>query len=114
MGYKAVETPGQFSLDFTESFDFGKDAQVHCINQLSEDIPKLLCEYDSPVTFSELTDLIGSFTPASEAQIKSALQKSMNSGEIVVRTVSGGYRRKSTPISLKDSIEYKQHPLVFS
>ena len=114
LGYKAVETPGQFNLDFSESFDFGTDARVHCIDQLSEDIPKLLYKYDRPVTFSELTDLIGSLTPASEAQIKSALQESIAHKEIVVQTESGGYRRKSTPISPKDNIEYKQHPLVFS
>lgn len=111
LGYRAIETPGQSSFDLSQTFDFGEQAQERCIVQLSTEIPKILCDCTGPISFAELTDSIGSLTPASETQIKSAIQEAMDNKEIVVHKKGGGQRVKSSQIRPVDVIEYQQYQL---
>lgn len=114
LGYQATTTENQSSLDFGETFDFGVEAREKCINNLSETIPKILYDEKSILHFSQLTDNIGSRTPASGNEIKEALQASINNREITIQTKNGGFRRSASQVCNSDIIKYNQQQIIFT
>lgn len=113
LGYQALEVPGQSNLALCDDKTLNKEAAKRCIDALSEELPRLIYESKNPLTFSQLTDQIGSFTVASEAHIKSSLQLAIDSGELSITTEKGSIRRSASRISSSDLMTYKQFPLVF-
>lgn len=113
LGYQATQTAGQNSLDFGEVFDFGSKAKERCIGHLSESIPRLLDNYNIQIPFSQLTDNIGSLTPASTIEIKAALQSSIDNKELMILKKNGGVRRSANQISPSDILKYNQKQLFF-
>lgn len=111
LGYQATQTAGQRALDFGEVFNFGENARERCIEQLSEAIPKLLDDSGLQLPFSDLTNRIGSFTPASAKEIKAALQSSLDNKELVILTKDGGSRRSASQIRDTDILKYHQKQL---
>lgn len=107
LGYEAVEVPGQNSL-LMEKFDFGAKAQSMCIDALSKDLPKFICDRKEDIRFNDLLDLIGSNTPASEVELRKGLEASINNKEIVVLTPKGNLRRSVNGIDKDDILRYHQ------
>lgn len=117
LGFKATNVAGQDVFDFGDDFNFGDEAKERCINNLSEQIPKIL--YDSKkieMPFSELTDQIGSNTAASSAEIKQSLQKSIDNKELLIipRAGKGKPRRSALQISGNDIVRYNQTQIIFT
>lgn len=113
LGYKAVETPGQKNLDIFSPNILDKKTEMKCVENLSTELPKLLCDHGGAITFSELVDSIGSYTVASEKHLKMALQTAITSSEISVITKKGGLRKSSDQLASSDRIEYRQFPIIF-
>lgn len=113
LGYQATEIPGQKSLDLAVPFDFGAASRQRCVDQLAEALPKIIFDGNATLTFSDLTDQIGSFTPASQKEILSALQTSLDNKELIVISAEGAKRQKSTQIKPTDVIKYSQQQLIF-
>jgi three-Cys-motif partner protein len=113
LGYQATQTAGQITLDFGEAFDFGSKAKERCIERLSESIPRLLDNCNVQMPFSQLTDNIGSLTPASTIEIKAALQSSIDNKELMIVTKDGGTRRSANQIGPSDILKYNQKQLFF-
>jgi len=113
LGYQSIETPGQGSFAFDSTFDFSAESEKRCISSLSRDIPRLLCDFRKEVTFSELTDQIGSNTPASEKQIRGAIQESLSRKDIIVESEDRGLRKAASRIVGTDRISYRQDSLIF-
>lgn len=111
LGYQATEIAGQKSLDLVVPFDFGAESRKRCVEKLSEAIPKILFDEYAAVSFSEITDRIGSFTPASQKELMSALQPSLDNREIIITSSEGAKRQKSTQIKPTDIIRYNQRQL---
>lgn len=114
LGYQAFKVPGQNSLELCDEKVLNKETEERCIKALSEELPRHIFGVERPVSFAQLTDTLGSFTVASESQIKSSLQPAIETKELVVRTAKGGVRKSSAQISGSDLIEYSQIPLIFS
>jgi three-Cys-motif partner protein len=112
LGFQATQTAGQHRIDFGEVFDFGTSAKDRCIEKLSQNIPKLLCDNHIDLPFSQLTDKIGSLTPASGMEIRAALQSSINNKEIIVLSQKGGVRRSANQIHDTDILHYHQQQLL--
>lgn len=113
LGYQATQTAGQNTLNFGEVFDFGSRARERCIERLSEAIPKLLDDCKVHMPFSQLTDNIGSLTPASATEIKAALQSSIDNKELIILTKDGGIRRSANQVGSSDILKYNQKQLFF-
>lgn len=114
LGYQAFQIPGQKSLELCDEKVLNKETEKRCIEALSEELPRYIFESSTPISFSQLTNQLGSFTVASESHIKNALQYAIETKELVVRTDKGGIRRSATQIANSDTIEYSQLPLIFS
>ncbi|WP_370980065.1 three-Cys-motif partner protein TcmP [Agaribacterium sp. ZY112] len=111
IGYRAYETPGQSSFEFSDHKILSDETKKRCIDKLSTEIPKIIYDTSGPIIFSDLLDQYGSLTPASSSEIKEALQTAIDQGEIEVRGCKGERRCKSTRINNKDTLTYKQSQL---
>lgn len=114
LGYQAFQIPGQNSLELCDEKVLNEETAKRCVEALSEELPRHIFEMKGPISFSQLTDQLGSFTVASESHIKNALQSPIQTKELVIRTNKGGIRRSAAQIASTDLIEYSQLPLVFS
>ena len=113
LGYQAFKIPGQKSLELCDEKVLNEETERRCVETLSEELPRHIFECRVPISFSQLTDKLGSFTVASESHIKNALQPAIENKELVVRTDKGGIRRSASQITGSDQIEYSQFPLIF-
>lgn len=113
LGYKALETPKQNSFNFTEEKILDQNTEQRCIDNLSVELSRLICDSHTTITFGELTDQLGSFSVASEQHFKKALQGPLQNKELIISTHEGGVRRSAAQINYSDLIKYNQHPLIF-
>lgn len=113
LGYQAFKIPGQVSLDFCDEKVLNEELEKRCMEALSKDLPRHIFSIRDPISFSQLTDQLGSFTVATESHIKLALQPAIEAKELIVHSNKGGIRRSAAQITGSDLIEYKQLPLIY-
>ena len=80
---------------------------------LGEKLVPLLLGCSEPIEFRQLTESMGSLTPATGNMIKESLHQAIRSGELVARSPDGQTRTKGSAIKLPDLLEAKQRPLIF-
>jgi len=107
LGFEAIHVPGQHMLDFAP-FDFGANTQLKCVEALSVDLPKFICDRNSAIKFKDLLDQIGSNTPASELELRMGLDASIKNKELIITTEQGNHRRSAKRIQNDDVIKYNQ------
>ena len=111
LGFQATTIPGQHTIDFGEKFDFGAEARNRCINRLAEAVPQLIFNCNEGILFQDLVDRIGSLTPASGQEIKSAIQISLDQREIQIITPEGKRPGTARQLKMADTLKYLQKQL---
>lgn len=89
---------------------FNASAREQANEELLEDIPKFLHDSAATLQVKDFYERIYNNTPAHSDDINSAL---LGSNEIVIKTSTGGTRRKATQIHTDDVIAFKQQRSFF-
>ena len=113
LGFQSMHIPGQNSFDFCDEKVLDSNTEQQCIDALTSEIPRIICDGKKPITFNALKENIGSFTVATEQHIKTALSKSIENSDLKVTTKKGGKREKGNTLKDTDILEYEQLPLFF-
>lgn len=111
LGFQATTIPGQQAIDFGEKFDFGSEARIRCINRLAEAVPKIIFDSSGGILYQDLVDRIGSLTPASGQEIKSAIQLSLDQRELQIITPEGKQPGTAKKLKGSDTLKYLQKQL---
>lgn len=84
---------------------FDSSAREQAKDELHEDIPRFICDSGQPLSVKSFYEMIYNHTPAHSDDINSAI---IGSNELLVKTSTGGIRRKSSQINTMDYIEFKK------
>ncbi|MBN6774530.1 three-Cys-motif partner protein TcmP [Pseudomonas granadensis] len=84
---------------------FDASARDQAKDELQEDIPRFICDSGQPLSVKSFYEMIYNHTPAHSDDINSAI---IGSNELVVKTSTGGTRRKPSQINTMDYIEFKK------
>ena len=116
LGYRAGsdrKATQQYDFELGEAHHFDAIAADKCRKGLGEKLMPLLFGRSDPMEFRQLTEAIGSFTPATSKMIKESLDEAIRCGELVVSSPDGKTRTKGSSVKLGDLIQAKQRSLIF-
>lgn len=116
LGYRAGSDRAatlQNDMELGETHRFDAIASEKCKKGLSEKLVPLIFDRREPIEFRQLTDSIGSFTPATAGMIKESLDEAIRCGEVLVMSQDGKTRTKGTSVKPSDLLQAKQRPLIF-
>ncbi|MDD2064491.1 three-Cys-motif partner protein TcmP [Pseudomonas sp. 25571] len=84
---------------------FDASARDQAKDELHYDIPKFISDSGQPLSIKSFYELIYNHTPAHSDDINSAI---IGSSELLVKTTTGGTRRKASQINTTDYIEFRK------
>lgn len=84
-------------------FEFDNFAKEKSLESLSEELPKIIYEFDA-IEFSQLKDKIINETPATVDMIKESLKEQIHYKELIVKSNKGSIRQKANTIHDSDII----------
>lgn len=84
---------------------FDASARDQAKDELHNDIPRFISDSGQPLSVKNFYELIYNQTPAHSDDINSAI---IGSDELLVKTATGGIRRKASQIITSDHIEFKK------
>jgi len=89
---------------------FDASARDQAKDELHNDIPKFISDSGQPLSIKSFYELIYNHTPAHSDDINSAI---IGSNELLVKTTTGGTRRKASQINTTDYIEFRKQRSFF-
>jgi len=89
-------------------FAFDNFARKKSIESLSEELPKIIYEFDT-VEFSQLKNKIINETPATVDMIKESLREQIHYNELIIKSKDGTIRQKTNTIHDTDIITKPSH-----
>lgn len=116
IGYEASEdegVTGQSSLDIGETHAFDTVLRNQCVNTLSEVLPRVIYEKPNGQLFGDLMHSIANNTTATSDLVREALDISVKTGDIEVRSAGGASRMKGASIGATDIIVPGQQKPLF-
>ncbi|MEO8390717.1 three-Cys-motif partner protein TcmP [Polaromonas sp.] len=116
LGYRAGSDKAatkQHDIELGEAHYFDAIASDKCKRGLGEKLVPLLFDRSDPIEFRQLTELIGSLTPATAGMIRDSLDEAVRAGELLVMSADGKTRTKGSSIKPGDRLQAKQRPLIF-
>ncbi len=116
LGYRAGSDRGvtqQHDIDLGEAHHFDALASEKCKTGLGGKLVPLLFDRREPIEFRQLTESIGSLTPATADMIKASLDEAIRCGELLVTSQDGKTRTKGSSIKPGDQLRAKQSSLIF-
>lgn len=116
LGYRAGSDRAvtqQHDIELGETHHFDAIASDKCKKGLGEKLVPLLFERRNPIEFRQLTESMGSLTPATADMIRESLDEAVRCGELLVKSPDGITRTKGSSIKPGDLLEAKQRSLIF-
>lgn len=116
LGYRAggdESVTKQQDIALGETHNFDAIAAEKCKIGLGEKIVPLLFGRDEPVEFRQLTESMGSLTPATADMIRASLDGAVRCGELQAMSPDGITRTKGSSIRPGDLLQAKQRSLIF-
>ena len=106
---------GQNDLQLGEEFKFDTIAANRCASGLEKKlVPWIYDKADQGLTFRDLSETVGSRTPATEKMLKQSLDEAIRSGDILVKTITGGTRAKGSSLRPDDRLSAsEQRSLIY-
>jgi three-Cys-motif partner protein len=115
LGYRAGSDGAatqQYDIELGEAHHFDAIASDKCKRGLGEKLMPLLFERSAPIEFRQLTESIGSLTPATGDMIRESLDEAIRCNELLVKSPDGKTRTKGSSIKPGDLLEAKQKSLI--
>lgn len=115
LGYRAGidgAATQQYDMELGEAHHFDAIASDKCKRGLGEKLIPMLFEHSGPIEFRELTESMGSLTPATGDMIKASLDEAIRCKELLVKSPDGKIRTKGSSIRPGDLLEAKQKSLI--
>lgn len=115
LGYRAGSDKAvtqQNDMELGEAHHFDAIASEKCRKGLSKKLVPLLFQRSDPIEFRQLTESIGSLTPATADMIKASLDEAIRCGELLVMSQDGKTRTKGSSIKPGDQLHVKQQSLI--
>lgn len=116
LGYRAGSDRGatlQNDMELGEAHHFDAIASEKCKRGLGGKLIPLIFDRRDPIEFRQLTESIGSLTPATADMIKESLDEAIRCGEVLVTSQDGKKRTKGNSVKPGDRLQAKQSPLIF-
>lgn len=116
LGYRAGNDRAatqQYDIELGEAHYFDAIASDKCKRGLGEKLMPLLFNRSDPIEFRQLTESIGSLTPATADMIRESLDEAVRCGELLVVSPDGKTRTKGSSIKPGDQLQAKQRSLLF-
>lgn len=116
LGYRAGSDRAvtqQHDIELGEAHHFDAIASDKCKRGLGEKLVPLLFGRNEPIEFRQLTESIGSLTPATSDMIRESLDEAIRCGELLVMSPDGKTRTKGSSIKPGDQLQAKQRSLIF-
>ncbi|RZI43668.1 three-Cys-motif partner protein TcmP [Herbaspirillum sp. HC18] len=116
IGYQANQdesVTGQRGLGFAEPAAFDQELYRASVANLSEQLPRIIYDYQFGVPFIELMESIANRTNATAEIVKESLHHFIQTKEIEARTSEGGMRMKGTSIHRNDIIVPHKQRSIF-
>lgn len=116
LGYRAgsdTAATKQSDFELGEAHHFDAIASEKCKKGLGEKLVPLLFENGGPIEFRQLTESVGSLTPATADMIRASLDEAIRCKEILVKSPDGKTRTKGSSIKSGDHLQAKQKSLIF-
>lgn len=116
LGYRAGSDRGatlQNDMELGEAHHFDAIASEKCKKGLGGKLVPLIFDRREPIEFRQLTESIGSLTPATADMIKESLDEAIRCGEVLVTSQDGKIRTKGSSVKPCDRLQAKQSPLIF-
>lgn len=116
LGYRAGSDRGatlQNDMELGEAHHFDAIASEKCRKGLGGKLLPLIFDRREPIEFRQLTESIGSLTPATADMIKESLDEAIRCGEVLVTSQDGKTRTKGNSVKPGDRLQAKQSPLIF-
>ena len=116
LGYRAGSDGAatqQYDIELGEAHHFDTIASDKCKRGLGKKLVPLLFDSSAPIEFRQLTESIGSLTPATADMIRESLDEAIRCGELLVKSLDGKTRTKGSSIKPGDQLQAKQKSLIF-
>lgn len=107
IGYEAdsdEDVTGQTGFEMGEAHSFDAILQERCVATLAEELPKLIYASKDGVVFGDLMQEMANRTTATAQLVKSSLDLSVKTGDLIVRREDGATRIKGSSIQDSDII----------
>ena len=114
LGYRAGidgAATQQHDMELGEAHHFDAIASDKCRRGLGEKLIPLLFDRGEPIEFRQLTESMGSLTPATGDMIKESLDEAIRCRELLVQSTDGKIRTKGSSIKPGDLLRVKQRSL---
>lgn len=116
LGYRAGSDGAatqQYDMELGEAHHFDAIASDKCKRGLGEKLMPILFGRSDPIEFRQLTESMGSLTPATGDMIKESLDEAIRCNELLVRSPDGKTRTKGSSIKPGDLLQAKQKSLIY-
>jgi three-Cys-motif partner protein len=116
LGYRAgsdKKATQQDDFELGEAHLFDAIAAEKCKRGLGDKLLPLLFKRDQPIEFRQLTEAIGSLTPATSGMIKASLDEAIRCGELQVSSPAGEARTRGSSVKQGDLIQARQRSLIY-